>query len=252
VEKSTAASDPRLDELYREHPQGFVARRNQLAKALRGAGEGDEAERVRKLRRPTVAAWLINRAALESPEQLKEFAEASRQLEDAQAQALEGKEGAADALRAAVVRERDATSAIAGTAEKAARDAGDAPSGHALELVGQTLRAAAVDPELRERVLRGRLEREQSAATLGTPATGPSRRPDPRSAKRRDAAEARRELERLEGELVDAAGLEERLRARVEQLTEALRQEKRKLADRKRETAALKRRVKAVERRAQR
>jgi hypothetical protein len=252
VEKSTAASDRSLDELYREHPQGFVARRNELAKDLRAAGEGDEAERVRKLRRPTVAAWLINRAALESPQQLKEFAEASRRLEDAQAQALEGDEGAADALRAAVVRERDATSTIAAAAETAARDAGDAPSGRALDLVAQTLRAAAVDPELRERVLRGRLEREQSAATLGTPATGPSRRPDARSAKRRDAAEARRELDRLQGELADAAGLEERLRARVEQMTEALRQEKRKLADRKRETAALKRRVKAIERRAER
>ena len=75
-----AASSQRVDELYREHPEGFVAGRDRLVKELRGAGDREEAERARKLRRPTVAAWLINRAALSSPTQLEELAEASRQL----------------------------------------------------------------------------------------------------------------------------------------------------------------------------
>jgi hypothetical protein len=251
VKTGPAAAEQRLDELYREHPEGFVAGRDQLVKDLRAAGARDEAERVKKLRRPTVAAWLINRAALESPTQLEEFAAASRQLEDAQGRALEGKDEGAAGWRAAAEREREATAAVLELAESLARDAGHPASEHALELVGETLRAATGDPELRELVLRGRVERERSAATLGTPAVAPPRKRAPGRAKRRDLAQARRELTRLQGELADATAREERLRARVEQTAEALRQEKTKLADSKREMADLKRRVKAAERRAQ-
>jgi chromosome segregation ATPase len=120
----------------------------------------------------------------------------------------------------------------------------------ALELVGETLRAATADPELRELVLSGRVEREQSAATLGTPEVGRPPRRDPASAKRREVATARRELKRLEGALAEATAREERLRGRVEQTAEALREEKRRLSESKREAAGLKRKVEAAERRA--
>ena len=250
MEKDRAGSDERLDELYREHPEGFVAGRNRLAKELRTAGDRDEAERVKKLRRPSVAAWLINRAALSSPAEVEAFAEASRQLEAAQGRALEGKDEGAAELRAAAAREREATGAVVEAAERVARDAGHFASERVLELVGETLRAASGDPELRERVLRGRLQRERSAATLGTPAVGPPRRRDPGSARRRGVAQARRELKRLEAELADAAEREERLRERVEEATEALRGERARLAEGRRETAAAKRRLKAAERRA--
>jgi hypothetical protein len=250
VEASPAATDQRLDELYREHPAEFVTGRDQLVRDLRAVGARDEADRVKKLRRPTVAAWLINRAALESPAQFEEFAEASRGLEDAQGRALEGEDAAAE-WRAAAGREREATGAIVDFAETVARDAGHPASEPALELVGETLRAATSDPELRERVLRGRVERERSAATLGTRAV-PQRRRDPGSAKRRGRAQARKELESLEGELADATAREERLRAQVAQTADAMRQQKTRLAESKRETAGLKRRVKAARRRAQR
>jgi hypothetical protein len=136
-------------------------------------------------------------------------------------------------------------------AESLARNAGHPASERALELVGETLRAAAGDPELRERVLHGRVEREQSGATLGTPPLGPSpKKRDPRSPKPREAAQARRELKRLGRELADAAAREERLLARVEEAAEALRREKKRLAESKRETADLKRRLSAAERKA--
>jgi hypothetical protein len=249
---SPSPSDARLDELYRERPEGFVARRDQLVKDLRAAGDRDGADRVKKLRRPTVAAWLINRAALESPAPLAEFAEASRQLEEAQSRALEGTDEGAAEWRAAAGREREVAGTIVEVAESVARDAGHPASQRALELVGETLRAATVDPELRERVLRGRVERERSAATLGTPAASPPRRSDTHAATRREIAEALRELKRLESELDDATAREDRLRARIEQTADALRQEKTSLADSKRETANLRRRLKAAQRRAHR
>ncbi|MGH2951283.1 MAG: hypothetical protein ACRDKX_04490, partial [Solirubrobacterales bacterium] len=145
---AAAAADERLDELYREHPNGFVAGRDRLAKELRDAGDRAEADRVKALRRPTAAAWLVNRAALESPARLKELAEASRQLEDAQARALEGKDEGAAQWREAAARERAATAAVLDAAESAARDAGHHASARTLELVDETLRAATADPEL--------------------------------------------------------------------------------------------------------
>jgi hypothetical protein len=257
VTKSTTAADNPLDELYREHPDGFVAGRNTLAKALRAAGERDEAERVKKLRRPSTAAWLINRAALTAPETLMEFAEASQALEDAQTRALEGDDDGAAAWRAAAEREREAAAAVLDVARNAADEAGHKAGQRALELVDATLRAAAANPELRERVLRGRVEREQSAATLGTSALAPMPDLDRGVAKRqraararREASQARRDLERLEGELDDAEAHQERMQAQVEQTTETLKQAKAKLADAKRDAAKLKRRLKAAQRRA--
>jgi hypothetical protein len=38
VTKNTTAADDRLDELYREHPDGFVAGRNARASATRPSG----------------------------------------------------------------------------------------------------------------------------------------------------------------------------------------------------------------------
>jgi hypothetical protein len=251
VDKGRAGSEQRLDELYRDHPDGFVAGRDRLVKEIRAAGDRDEADRVKKLRRPTVAAWLINLPALSSPAELEEFAEASRELEAAQSRALEGEDDGAAGWRAAAARERDAAGAVSDVAERIARDRGHPASERALELVGETLRAASADPELRERVFRGRVERERSAATLGTPTVMPQPRGDRGSAKRRERAQSRRELEALEAELADATAREEELRARVERTTEALRREKAELAEGRRATAGLRRRVKAAQRRAQ-
>jgi hypothetical protein len=257
VTKSPTAADERLDDLYREHPEGFVAGRNALVKELRAAGERDEAERVKKLRRPSAAAWLINRAALTSPKALAEFAEASQALEEAQTQALEGEDNAAAEWRAAAEREREAAAAVLEAARSAAGEAGHDAGQRTLELVDGTLRAAAADPDLRERVLRGRVEREQSAATLGTPALASLPALDRGAAKRQSAAQARRQatqarrkVDRLGTELADAEARQERLQAQVDQTTETLRQVKAKLANAKRETAKLKRQHRAAQRRA--
>jgi DNA repair exonuclease SbcCD ATPase subunit len=241
-----SSTDQRLDDLYREHPDGFVSARNELAKDLRSASDRGESDRIKKLRRPTAAAWLINHAALESPKQLKEFADASKNLERAQGRALEGDDEGADEWRAAATRERDAIAATVELAERLAREAGHPASERALELAGQTLRAATADPELRERVVSGRLERERSGATLGTPAAAPPPKGERKSARR----QARRDLDRLEADLAEATAREDRLRAQVDRTTEALREEKAKLAESKRATAVLKRQLKAAQRRA--
>ena len=147
--------------------------------------------------------------------------------------------------------EREAIDAVVDAAERLARDAGQPASERAVELVAETLKAATGDAELRQRVLEGRVERERSAATLGTLPVEVPRRPDPGSAKRRERAQAQRDAKRLERELADATAREERLRARVEQAAEALRQQKARLADSRREAAELGRQLKAAQRRGQ-
>jgi hypothetical protein len=81
---SRVATDDRLDDLYREPPDRFVAGRNALAKELRAGGHRDEAERVKALRRPSAAAWLINRVAFDSPEAKRDAANLRRKLKAAE------------------------------------------------------------------------------------------------------------------------------------------------------------------------
>jgi hypothetical protein len=248
----------RLDDLYREHPSEFVAARDELAKELRSDGDNDEAARVKKLRRPSAAAWLLNRAALRDPKALKAFAQASEALEKAERRALEGKDDGADKWRAAAAREREAAAAVLDAAEAAASEAGHPATKQALDLVDGTLRAAAADPELRATVVAGRLDRERSAATIGSldvgaaPARGKprARKAAKQSAKDRGAAQARRELKRLVRELTAAEARQARQAARVEEASDALRDEKASLAEAKKETSDLRRQVKAAEKRA--
>ena len=143
------------------------------------------------------------------------------------------------------------------TAEKAAGDAGHPATKQALDLVDGTLRAAASDPELRERVVAGRLEREQAGATIGLSgpvAAAPKRkgaagkRKEGDSAKRREAAQAGRELKRVERALGEASDREERRQAAVDDATKALREAKERLKAAKAETADLRRQAKALER----
>jgi hypothetical protein len=148
----------------------------------------------------------------------------------------------------AATREREAATAVRDAAESAARDAGHPATPRALELAVETLRATSGDEQLRERVQRGRVEREQSAATLGILEL-PSSPPGAKSARRREAIRDQREKKLIEGELADAIAREERLRVRVEESTEALRRAKAKLTESKRETRALNRKLKTVERR---
>jgi len=251
-------ADP-LDDLYRADPGEFVAARDALAKELREAGEREEAERVKKLRRPSAAAWLLNAVALGKPKPLREFAKASAALEQAQRRALEG--GDPGKWRAAAGRERDAAQAVLDAAETLASEAGRPATKQALDLADATLRAAAADPELREQLLAGRLERERSAATIGTlgltaPPAGRGRGKaaahDCQSAVKRAAAQAAREAERLERRLTEAEARQERRQAAVDAAAETLCREKAELAAAKREAAGIKRELNAARKRAKR
>ena len=155
------------DELYALPADEFTAARDALAKRLRGEKRREEADEVKALRRPSVAAGAINRAVREhGADDLLAAGEALREAHEA---LLSGDADAA-AVREAMARERDAVRAFTSLA------LGDGASEGTAEKVRATLHAASVDDEVREALAAGRLEREAEAgadpvAMLAAPAT---------------------------------------------------------------------------------
>ncbi|WP_205699371.1 hypothetical protein [Conexibacter sp. SYSU D00693] len=222
-----------LDDLYAADPAEFTARRDALARELRQAGDRAAADEVKALRRPSQAAWLVNRLARERGDDLEAVLAAGRELAAAQEAAIGG--GGGDALRGA---QRALRAAVEGLVQSVA--AGESQT--TVERVRATLHAAAGDDDLRERVAAGRLEREVTAIGFGGEVSAPAKpaRPSPgakprapkkgaakKGAKGGDAAaeRRRREAEARERERQEA---EERARREAEERERREREERRR------------------------
>src|SRR4051794_10876534 len=121
VPSGSVADDP-IDALYAGAPEDFVASREALAKALRAAGDRDGAAAVKKLAKPTRAAWAVNRLVRARPEEVAALVEAGEALAGAQEQLLDGADAAV--LRGAAEAARRLVDALAAQApvDGAARD----------------------------------------------------------------------------------------------------------------------------------
>src|SRR5918999_75986 len=113
--------DEALDELYLGDFDEFVGKRDALARELRAQGDADAAERVRALKKPSRAAWAVNRLGGRERDQLLE---AAGELRRVQERVLAGEAEGAD-LRAVSERER---AAVDGALEAVARDAQLSPA----------------------------------------------------------------------------------------------------------------------------
>lgn len=199
--------DEVADALYALPPEDFTAARDAEAKA-------DPAlrKRLATLRRPTVAAWVVNVLAREDSTTLEDLLALGPALAEAQST------GQGDRLRALSEQRRALLGAVATRAvELAGRDVTAAVR---LE-VESTLDAALVDSASADAVRSGRLVRALSFAGFGgvdlEGATATPVAPAPRTARRSRAAvaapvvdaraeKARAEVERLEAAALDAAG----------------------------------------------
>src|ERR671936_687467 len=79
-----------LDRLYALPPGEFTSARDELAKRLRADGRRELADQVKQLRKPPVAAWLVNRLARERELDIQRLLKAGETLRDAQADAAAG------------------------------------------------------------------------------------------------------------------------------------------------------------------
>lgn len=148
-------------ELYRSAPEGFIAARDSLAKRLREDGREADADEVKKLRRPTVAAWALDRVADVAPDEVGALLDAGAELAKAQRATLSGRDP--QKLREATAKRRELVAELSEVAADALRDAGRSPDAH-LEDIRGTLEAASVDEETGERLRTGTLERTSRPA----------------------------------------------------------------------------------------
>jgi hypothetical protein len=142
--------DEATDHLYAADLDVFVAERTRLARELREAGDRAGAERVAKLKKPTVAAWALNQLARGQRRDVDLLLDAGHRLRQAQ----EGVVGGADreAFEKAQSTQRDALRRLT---QEASQLLGGASS-QALSQISGTLRASAVSEEGRELLARGR------------------------------------------------------------------------------------------------
>ncbi len=202
-----------IDELYGVPLEGFVAARDELAKELIAAGDGDEAKRVKSLRKPTATAWALNRVARERPELMAALVDAHARLRSADS---------ATAMRAASEARMASIQQIVAAPE----DATEAVR----KKMRSTLLATATDPAAEEALIAGRLQSELEPGGLGgfdmgsgftttTPAparTSKSKASDRTNAGKPESAKtikARERMERMQQEADEAAAEATTLRA---------------------------------------
>jgi hypothetical protein len=185
------------DDLYGLPLDRFVPERTALAKALRAGGEREEAARVTKLRKPSVAAWAVNQLVRTQSQAVKELFEAGDALQRAQSELLAGR-GDAQAMRKAGEQERSAVGELTAAARGLLSSQGHELTASTLDRVSDTLHAAAFDEEARAQVREGTLEKELRHVGLGgtgglSLAAPPSRPPRRRKAGQADQAEEEKE-----------------------------------------------------------
>ncbi|MET7672842.1 hypothetical protein [Micromonospora luteifusca] len=152
-----------VQQLYRIPPDRFVAARDAAVADARRAGDQSTARQLARLRRPTVAAWLVNLLAIRRPELVTDLVQLADALRAAQRE-LRGPR-----LRELSAQRRAVVGALVAEIRKLAAAEPDSPPAGRLPLaeVEATLNAAFSDVEVAEQVRAGRLLRAASYAGFG-------------------------------------------------------------------------------------
>ncbi len=144
--------DSVADALYGLDPGDFVAARSEFAAQAREAGDRELTAAIGRLRKPTVAAWMVNLLARERADELAALLDIGSALRTAQRR-LSGSE-----MRKLSEQRRRVVAALERDAGRLAADRGRTVSESALREVGRTLNAALSDPGIGEQVRQGRLD----------------------------------------------------------------------------------------------
>lgn len=252
-----------VQRLYRTPPDRFVAARDAAVAEARRAGDAAGARQIARLKRPTVAAWLVNLLALERPELVADLAQLADALRTAQRD-LKGPK-----LRELSAQRRAVVAALVAEVRRIAARTPDAPSGGKLPLgeVEATLNAALADAQVAEQVRAGTLLRAVHYAGFGEvprpqlrlvtggaeeppPApdrAGERRARDERAAERAARAEREKRRRALERELASARTDQGRAEKELDGATAAERDGAAALDEIEAELAELERRRAAAE-----
>jgi hypothetical protein len=227
-EKALADSD-----LYTLPLDQFTAARDELAQRLRSEGDAEGAKRVGKLRKPSVAAWALNRAARNNPELVSRLLDSHQRLR--QAASRQEVEEASETRRQAVAILTDAAMTELDRGSLQTRDR-----------INRTLLAVATDAQGETDLATGTLlrELEPSGGGWGEMELPPVPEPDPAEQAVLVAERARERARKLEAEAEDT---ESQVEAAKEALAEARRRAKRARAAADKATAEARQAEKEIE-----
>jgi hypothetical protein len=213
-------------ELFGGSREDFLATRTERVRQARAAGDRELARRINGLRKPTVAAWLVNQLVLRYPADAEALADVAAKLGAAH------REGTGDELRAAGQDRRELLQRL----DIRVRELAGATSADVAAQIDTTFQAALIDPAALREVLAGRLSAAIAFDPNGIdqwsipakPAVPPSRplsppEPDPavvEAGERVEAAEAARDT--AERELTEAQRAAERTEAGLAEARAAL------------------------------
>ncbi len=138
-------------ELYGGSRDDFLATRTERVKQARAAGDRDLARRINGLRKPTVAAWLVNQLVRGRPTDAAALADVATRLGEAHRQ------GTGDELRAAGQDRRELLHRLDVRLRELAKEAGVHLGADAAGQIDTTFQAALVDPAALREVLAGSL-----------------------------------------------------------------------------------------------
>lgn len=218
--------DSVADSLYGLDPGGFIAARTEYAAQAREVGDRELTAAIGRLRKPTVAAWLVNLLARERADELGALLDLGDALRTAQ-RTLSGQD-----LRALSTQRRQVISALERDAAELASERGRNVSESALREVAQTLNAALADPAIADRVRAGRLDAIIESSGFGDLSSAPlTVVPD------RTPSESERAADHAEMEKATAAAQE--ARRAVERARDAETSAEEELARHEAEVAAL-------------
>ncbi len=146
-----------LDELYEVKQDEFTALRTKLAAAAKQRGDTETAKMISAARKPTAAAWVVNRLALRDRDIRARLAGLGERLKDAHS-AMDG-----DRIRALSAEQRRLVDDVARAAFEEAELAD--PSAALRDDVTGTLQAAIADPDVASRL--GRLTKAEQWSGFG-------------------------------------------------------------------------------------
>lgn len=150
-------TDDELDELYWVKPEDFTEVRARLAAAAKERRDAAGAKEISASRRPTTAAWVVNRLVLSRSKARQRLTELGERLRQAHA-AMDGEQ-----IRELSAQQRKLIGELSGAAFDAAEMTN--PSSTLREDVTGTLQAAIADPEVAARL--GRLAKAEQWSGFG-------------------------------------------------------------------------------------
>jgi hypothetical protein len=211
--------DEVADRLYGLDPEDFVGARDQAAKDIRARGDSAAAKEVKAMRRPTMAAWAVNRLVRVDQVEVEAFLDVTTELGEAQRTAMAG--GKADLRGLSERRQRMMDELVKRTL--AIIDSAGGSSGAHEDDLARTFQASS-DPDLASQLRAGRLvvALRPGSTLAGLPGWSDERsEPEPASV-RKQRAKLERAERAAQDELTDAERDVRTAQAEVDRLQEEL------------------------------